>query len=233
MTPDLVVHVPHASLHLPPERLSEFLISKDELLAEATASADLYTDRLAHAAWPDAQIIEAPVSRIIVDVERFEDDALEEMVARGRGVIYTHNHAGERIRADVPPEVRENLLETYYRPHWQRLRSAARGAVLIDLHSYPKSPWPVEGQQTAQRPEIDLGFTDGLTSPSWIASLSKHFEDRGYEVGHNTPYAGVIDAGASEAVMIEIRRDVLGTPGTRPGWRNLVETLKKMPLPQS
>ena len=76
-------------------------------------------------------------------------------------------------------------------------------------------------------------FTDGLTSPSWIASLSKHFEDRGYKIGHNTPYAGVIDAGASGAIMIEIRRDVLGMPGDRPGWRNLVEALKEVPMPQS
>jgi hypothetical protein len=44
-------------------------------------------------------------------------------------------------------------------------------------------------------------------------------------VGHNTPYNGVIDAGADAAVMIEIRRDLVGD------WVRLIRTLSAMPMP--
>jgi hypothetical protein len=49
-------------------------------------------------------------------------------------------------------------------------------------------------------------------------------------VGHNTPYVGVIDAGAKAAVMIEIRRDIVGLPGVDPKWQRLIAALSTMPI---
>ena len=83
----------------------------------------------------------------------------------------------------------------------------------------------------ASRPEIDLGHSPGLTSDSWVAELTRHFQDQGYSVGQNTPYSGVIDAGAVNAVMIEIRRDVLGAGPRSRLWNKLVGSLRSMPLP--
>ena len=226
----LVVHVPHASIAIPDDIWPEFLIDPDRANQEAMVSADLYTELMAREAWPNAEIIEAPVSRIVVDVERYEDDAFEEMASVGRGVIYTHDHMQERIRKDPSFETRVDLLARYYTPHWSRLRAAAIGATLIDLHTYPTEVWPIGGHAGGRRPEIDLGFTDGLTPKPWILALSQHFSDAGYEVGHNTPYAGVIDAGASAAVMIEIRRDIVGAPGDRNKWQRLMRVLKALPL---
>jgi predicted N-formylglutamate amidohydrolase len=61
--------------------------------------------------------------------------------------------------------------------------------------------------------------------------LSHHFRQQGYDVGHNTPYAGVIDAGAQAAVMIEIRRDVVGQPSaTDSKWQRLISALSTAPL---
>ena len=40
-------------------------------------------------------------------------------------------------------------------------------------------------------------------------SFASHFVDLDFEVGLNTPYAGVIDTGADAAIMIEIWRDFL------------------------
>jgi N-formylglutamate amidohydrolase len=228
----LLIHVPHASLIIPARDRSDFLISDSELLREARTSSDLHTDALARAAWPAARIIEAEVSRLVVDLERFEDDELEGMSVVGRGALYTRDHQGRRIRSDPSPERRRELLDRYYHPHWARLRRSARDAVLIDLHTYPKIPWPIErAPRGAVRPEIDLGFSSDLTPPGWVDALSVHFRDHGYEVGHNTPYTGVIDAGARAAVMIEIRRDRVGTPGQGQVWSRLIRALASIPVP--
>jgi N-formylglutamate amidohydrolase len=226
----LVVHVPHAATGIPDDVWPEFLGGRDQVEHEAIASADLHTDQMALEAWPNAEIIEASVSRIVVDVERYRDDLLEEMAEVGRGVIYTHDHRQERIRQDVSPQRRAELLARYYTPHWSRLREAAAGATLIDLHTYPAQGWPIERHASGARPEIDIGFTRDLTPEDWVTALNRHFIGAGYEVGHNTPYSGVIEAGAKAAVMIEIRRDFVGTPGDDPKWRRLINALKSMPL---
>lgn len=228
---NLLVHVPHASVFIPEDAWPEFLVPRDQVEAEALASADLYTDAMARQAWPHATIVEAKVSRIVVDVERYDDDKKEEMSAVGRGVLYTHDHNQKIIRETASAQRRDDLLKRYYRPHWQELRAQAADALLIDLHTYPAEPWSIERHTQGPRPEIDIGFTDGLTPPSWVSALSRHFTERGYEVGHNTPYQGVIDAGAKAAVMIEIRRDVVGQPsGKDPKWERLVNALRSMPV---
>lgn len=227
---NLVVHVPHASTYIPDDVWPEFLVAHDLVAQEAEASADLFTDLIAREAWPNAEIIEASVSRIVVDVERYDDDGLEEMAQVGRGVIYTHDHRQFRIRRDVSVPRRDELLARFYTPHWTGLRAAALGATLIDLHTYPTDPWPIERHAGGRRPEIDLGYTSKLTPSSWVRAMTNHFDGLGYEVGHNTPYSGVIDAGAKSAVMIEIRRDVVGTPRTGPKWMRLMQALQSMPL---
>lgn len=226
----IVVHVPHASTAIPEDVWSEFLASRSDVAAEALASADLYTGEMARQGWPNAQIVEAEVSRIVVDVERYDDDSREEMAEVGRGVLYTHDHNQTEIRKNPCQTRRNELLDRYYRPHWQRLRAQAAGAILIDLHTYPAEPWPIERHAQGPRPEIDIGSTEGLTPASWADALSRHFKQHGYEVGHNTPYAGVIDAGAKAAVMLEIRRDIVGQPGADPKWRRLIQALATMPM---
>ena len=229
---NLVIHVPHPSTRIPDELRGQFGISTAELANEAIEFADLHTDRLAREAWPDAEIVEAVVSRIVVDVERYSDDALEAMSAVGRGMIYTRAHDGRDLMRSVSAEARKTLKSRYYDPHWSRLRKAAAGCLLIDLHTYPTERWHVEPDVTADRPEIDLGATDGITPESWVEDLTRHFEDAGFNVGRNTPYVGVIDAGAHAAIMLEIRRDVLGSPRDEFLWDHMVQTLSEMPLPR-
>ncbi len=113
----LVIHVPHASVEVPGWAREPFLVDHQGVLEEASISADLFTDRLAQEAWPDADIVAAELSRIVVDVERYSDDAIEEMAAVGRGVIYTHDHLGNRIKRNLLSSEREYLLRNYYLKH--------------------------------------------------------------------------------------------------------------------
>lgn len=227
----MVIHVPHAATQLPDAYRAQFGIPDDALQAEIHASADLHTDHLAQAVWPQADIVTACASRVLLDVERYADDTQEAMSRVGRGVIYTHDRSGRSLQRSVSPEDRAHLLEHFYHPHWQRLRQAAAGAVLIDLHTYPATPWPIEPQANAPRPEIDLGTSPGVTPPNWAGALRDHFEQQGFSVAENSPYAGVIDAGAEAAIMIEIRRDILGDGPGSAQWHRLTSALSAMPVP--
>jgi len=227
----MVIHVPHAATYLPDAYRAQFGIPDDALQAEIHASADLHTDQLAQAVWPQADIVIAPVSRVLVDVERYDDDAQEAMARVGRGVIYAHDRFGRSLQRTVSPQDRAHLLARFYHPHWQRLRQAAAGAVLIDLHTYPATPWPIEPQANAPRPQIDLGTTPGLTPPDWTDALRDHFQRQGFTVIENAPYAGVIDAGAEAAIMIEIRRDMLSTGPGSVEWTRMMAALATMPNP--
>lgn len=147
------------------------------------------------------------------------------------GVLYTHDRFGQPLGRVITAEDRAELLAGFYHPHWQRLRRVAAGAVLIDLHSYPLEPWPIGPQPAAERPEIDLGTSPGLTPPELVTALRTHFTRLGFTVAENAPYAGVIDAGAAVAVMIEIRRDMLGEGPGSAAWNRILNALSTMPVP--
>lgn len=57
------------------------------------------------------------------------------------------------------------------------------------------------------------------------------FEAAGFDVGINVPYAGVIDAGADAAIMIEIRRDVLMYGADDEKFNRISDCLSSMPMP--
>ena len=228
----LVVHTPHAGLDIPTSVREQFTLSDTELSMEAHGSADLWTDALGQSAWPTATHVAVALARLVVDVERYPDDAKEEMARVGRGAVYTRTHDGAALRRPLSIGERDALIATYHTPHWAKLRAAASGKVLVDLHSYPVKAWPIEMDVDAYRPEIDLGTDDALTPSAWSQALQRHFESAGYSVGFNTPYAGVIDAGAAAAVMIEIRRDMLGTGPGSPEYMRLAEALRRAPSPE-
>lgn len=116
----MILHIPHASLNT---LSKEFLCDLDKELIRMT---DRYTDELFY--HPQAARIVAPISRLLCDMERFEDDSLEEMAAKGMGVCYTTNSFGAKLR-EVSAQEKEEILQTYYRPHHKLLpRSCSKGA---------------------------------------------------------------------------------------------------------
>jgi N-formylglutamate amidohydrolase len=213
-------HIPHDSTHIPDIFRDQFLLTDQQMKWELLRMTDRHTAAL-FGGNPDLDVI-FPVSRLLVDVERFEDDAHEPMVERGMGVFYTHTHDRNQLRRVLSEGEREELLAGYYRPHHlllqQRVDEAldfTGRALVIDCHSFPSKRLPYEIGDDGPRAEICVG-TDSFHTPTNLRDAAvKGFADAGFSVTIDTPFAGALTPlkhygkdHRVEAIMVEVRRDL-------------------------
>ncbi|BEL07731.1 N-formylglutamate amidohydrolase [Actinoplanes sichuanensis] len=218
----VILHVPHSSRQIVESGLFPEIV--DEELDHLT---DAHTDLIALGAADLAArrpwIFVNRLSRLVVDPERFLED---EMLAVGMGPIYTHGHAGRRLRADDTSRD-AMLLETVFQPYAEAMttlvgrRLAATGrALVLDVHSYPTARLPYELHGDGPRPPVCLGTDPFHTPESLVAAARAAFGDTGLD----SPFAGCYvplqyhrREAAVQALMIEIRRDQYMTePGGPP-----------------
>ena len=207
---NIILHIPHSSILIPSD--CQFLISKSDLALEIHNMTDHKTDTLFVLA--GARRIVFPVSRLVVDPERFIEDSMESV---GMGVVYTHTADGRPLR-HISEAERQELIDIYYHPHHHKLTQMVDvclaeydSCLIIDCHSFSYHPLPYE--QDTNRPDICIGTCDFHTSEELISSLSEAFSSMGYEVALNSPYSGTIvplkhyykDHRVS-SVMLEINR---------------------------
>ena len=79
MSSSIVLHLPHASTLIPKDLRDDFMLSDEELREELNRITDHATDAIFPGAFPKANAIVFPVSRLVVDPERFSDDSQEPM----------------------------------------------------------------------------------------------------------------------------------------------------------
>ena len=171
----------------------QFLLADEDLVHELLLMTDWYTDEL-FALPPEAAVtVRFPVSRLVVDPERFEDPETEQMEAVGMGAVYTMTSQGLALRDEAEAaRQREALLARYYRPHHAALEAATAAALaahgrclIVDCHSFPSRPLPYEFKVSADRwkvvhrPAVCIG-TDmtlppnapfahpGMHTPPWL-----------------------------------------------------------------
>lgn len=228
----MILHIPHASI----DTLGyEFLTN---IKTEITLLTDHSTDELFKCS--GAKTIIFPVSRLICDVERFEQDAQEPMSKVGMGVCYTHTSDGKPLRS-VTMEQRQHIVENYYKPHHKRLFDLVNEelkvngkSLIIDCHSFPAQPLPCDQNQTTPRPDICIGTDDFHTPNTLIELVVQAFGNLGYSVQLNTPYEGTmvpIEYYGYEnnvhSIMIEVNRDLYKT-GLTPLRENISSVLKML-----
>lgn len=218
--PITVVHIPHASRLVPTECRSAILLDDTALAEELRLMTDAYTEELF--ALDGSAPIRFPISRLVVDVERFTDDAHEPMATRGMGVLYTTRANGQPLREPPSPAERTELLDRWYHPHHDRLTRAVDQAIaghgrclLLDAHSFPSRPLPYELDQCPHRPDICLGSDDFHTPPALLNLAHAAFTAAGFSVQINAPFSGALVPGTHcrrdarvAALMIEVRRDL-------------------------
>ena len=221
----LVLHIPHASTLIPSNYREHFCLSDEQLRLEKVKMTDWYTDDLFEVT-PHKKVktICFPVSRLLVDPERFPDDKEEVMSQVGMGAVYTKTSDGSSLRDQnfASEEWREQLLNEYYYTHHSTFTGAVEstletdsGVLIIDCHSFPNKPLPYELDQSVERPEICIGTDEYHTSGELTDCMVTSFRNLGYKVEVNAPFAGSIvpskfyqtDRRVS-SIMIEVNRSL-------------------------
>jgi N-formylglutamate deformylase len=144
--PWVVLHIPHDSTIVPDQVRPQFLLTDEELTLELGRMTDHFTHALFAEPPGDAAVVRAPVSRLVVDVERFADDGQELMAKRGMGAIYELTSHLAPLRRKLSLVERDSLMRAWYHPHHQRLKEVVSAAIeqygrclVIDGHSFPGS----------------------------------------------------------------------------------------------
>lgn len=216
----VVVHIPHASLVVPSDVAAGLLLTPAELEHELLVMTDRYTDELFALSSSLAATVSFPVSRLVVDPERFTDDDSEAMARKGMGVIYERTAAGRPLRRRPSADERHRLLARFYEPHHWALTTAVERALaahgtclVLDGHSFPTLALPYEDDQDPDRPDICVG-TDASHTPAWLRDIAVGaFEELGWSTAVDRPFRGALvpmrfyrQDLRVHAVMIEVRR---------------------------
>jgi len=193
----LVLHVPHASKTIPDSLRPNFVLSDDALALEVIRKTDSYTDELF--ADPAGAMIRFPVSRLVLDPERFLDDNAEIMAAQGFGVIYTSTSDLKPLRLPPTAEEREELINRFYWPHHRNLEAAVDRAVVehgecvvVDCHSFPEVPHAYELRQNPDRPDLCIGSDEFHTPSDLVKCVANKAGELGLSVAENDPFAGAL-----------------------------------------
>lgn len=218
----LILHIPHSSTYIPDNIREQFCLYDNALNDEILKMTDHYTDELFDIKY--AKKIIFPVSRLVLDPERFTDDNLESMSKIGMGVVYTNTSSLTLLRKNISKAERESLIGQYYKPHHDNLNKACqecldcnRECLIIDCHSFPKIPltYEVEANGNLSRPEVCIGTDSYHTSKELIDKVYSLFKDKGYDVSIDTPFAGALvpmqyykKDKRVQSLMIEVRRDI-------------------------
>jgi N-formylglutamate deformylase len=136
----------------------------DELYTAPAAAQQREGAAGQHLGHPAERTVRAPVSRLVVDVERFPDDENEAAAEVGMGAVYTLTTSGESLRRHglrCWPQRRAQLMERYYWPHHELLNRATAECLrthgrclVLDCHSFPSG---ARGVPELPTQTMDLG----------------------------------------------------------------------------
>ena len=213
----LILHIPHSSVNIP--LLDGYIQNADKIHNELIKLTDWYTDELFYSE-SDSMII-APFSRIFCDVERFENDKDEIMSKVGMGALYESFDDGSILRK-VSPDLRSEIIKDYYWKHHNALLEEVNkqlkndgSCLIVDCHSYPSKPLIRDLDQTAGRPDFNIGTDKYHTPQNLIDSSIAYFEQRGFSIGVDWPYKGTIVPLAHyqknkkvNSIMLEVNREL-------------------------
>jgi N-formylglutamate deformylase len=213
----LILHIPHNSTYIPAVCKELFIVSKVVLDREILCMTDKFTEDLFSS--PQFKNIVFPYSRLLIDVERFDDDQDEPMSQFGMGMLYTKTSQGKPLKHPLNEEQEFTFQNIYHRHHLsltsvvQEELDSTGYSLIIDCHSFPSQPLACDFEQATPRVDICIGSDPYHTSNELVEYLKFCFTNYGYSVQINHPYSGTMvpmdyyqKDRRVESVMIEINR---------------------------
>ncbi|MDI2073067.1 N-formylglutamate amidohydrolase [Bradyrhizobium sp. Mp27] len=244
-SPNLLLHIPHSSRLVPPKERAQLAPDDQTLGLELLRMTDAFTDELFAPTPLESARVVFPVSRLVCDVERFPDDADEPMALRGMGAVHVKTTDGQPLREHLTVAERARLIDTWYRPHHQRLTDAVDqlvadqgSCIIVDCHSFSSRPLPHEPDQDPGRPDICIG-TDSWHTPAQLRDeLVAAVSARGFSVLVDRPFAGALVPAKQhhrelsvQAIMIEVNRRLYMDEATGerlPGFSEVRQAVSEM-----
>lgn len=193
----ILLHIPHSSNARSTELWNDPITFNQNCVRKYT---DWHTDIIFASPRPEVESVVFPYSRFYIDVERLENDPLEE---KGQGILYTQYEGnGKTFTRVVPEDQRAYMLELYHSHHRKLSEAVEDDTLIIDCHSFPSELSDVD---------ICIGLNDDDTRPddNFINAIVKIFTIWGYKVAINTPYSNSIAPKTDKSyksMMIELNK---------------------------
>jgi N-formylglutamate amidohydrolase len=137
----------------------------------------------------------------------------------GMGALYESFDDGSLLRK-VSPDLRSRIITDYYWQHHNELLEKVNkqlindgSCLIVDCHSFPSKPLIRDLDQTAVRPDFNIGTDKYHTPQKLIEASIAYFEQRGFSIGVDWPYKGTIVPLAHyqknknvNSIMLEVNR---------------------------
>jgi len=191
----VLLSIPHGGDAVPPEIEDRIAIAAHDLRADA----DAFTRAIYGLHGDVAALVETPVARVYVDLNREENDLPPK---NPDGVIKTHTCHGVPIYQqgrELDAALSKILIDRYYHPYHRKLEEAlAREAgirLALDCHSMLAEGPPIGPDPGKPRPAICLGTNRGRSCPQPVAhTLARCFAEafglNASDVTLNQPFSG-------------------------------------------
>lgn len=213
----IILHIPHSGQKLPNIFWKNVCVDKQTVKLFANEIADYKTDKLFGS--NNLTKVVFKYSRVFCDVEKYEDDSLEDMSKFGMGVVYSKTNKKIKF-ANISKDYKDLILKSVYRPYHQKLTKLTNTlieknehVIMIDCHSFSKSIIMFEDKKE-NLPDICIGFNDNHNE-TLINIINKYFTTLGYKTSFNYPYSGtmvpnnLLDANNKfTSVMLEINKNL-------------------------
>lgn len=236
----IICNIPHSGNLIPQEFEKDFVLNEEELEGEVKFMEDNFTDAIFSELIYISSFIKMKLSRLVVDIERFEKEEDEPMSKVGMSAFYTKTSMGNLLRNIT--EENKNKLQKIYKDYHDTLTSLVddslaknNTAMIVDCHSFPSIPRNYESDNELNRPDICIGADEYHTPSELVEVLKNNFEEQGFSVKINSPFSGSIvpmkfykNDKRVMSVMIEVNRKLYMNEETFFKLKNFSEVSKAM-----